>query len=53
MAPGEYLTAKAVGGAVIFAAVGSEPEKAQEKFRSFIAQGVEVTQKIKLWDVRR
>lgn len=47
--PGEYLTAKAVAGAVIFAAVTQEPEKAPEKFRSFITQGVEVTQKIKLW----
>jgi hypothetical protein len=47
--PGEYLTAKAVSGAVIFAAVAPEPEKAPEKFKSFIAQGVEVTQKIKLW----
>ena len=50
--PGEYLTAKAVSGAVIFAAVCAEPEKAPEKFKSFIAQGVEVTHKIKLWEAR-
>src|ERR1019366_1277634 len=48
--PGEFLTAKAVSGAVIFAAVAKEPEKAPEKFRAFIAQGLEVTQRIKLWD---
>jgi hypothetical protein len=48
--PGEFLTAKAVAGAVIFAAVAKEPENAPEKFRAFVAQGLEVTQRIKLWD---
>ncbi|MGD0776874.1 MAG: hypothetical protein ABSC05_28995 [Candidatus Solibacter sp.] len=48
--PGEFLTAKAVSGAVIFAAVGKEPEKAPEKFKSFVAQGVEVTKRVKLWE---
>jgi hypothetical protein len=48
--PGEFMTAKAVTGAVIFAAVATEPEKAAEKFRAFLAQGIEVTRKIKLWD---
>jgi hypothetical protein len=50
--PGEFLTAKAVSGAVIFAAVAREPEKAPEKFRSFVAQGVEVTNRVKLWEPR-
>ena len=48
--PGEFLAAKAVSGAVIFAAVAKEPEKAPEKFRSFVAQGVEVTNRVKLWE---
>jgi len=48
--PGEFLTAKAVAGAVIFAAVTTQPEKAPEKFQSFIAQGVDVTTRIKLWE---
>ena len=48
--PGDYLTAKAVSGAVIFAAVSPAPEKAPDQFKSYIAQGVEVTQKIKLWE---
>lgn len=48
--PGEFLTAKAVAGAVIFAALGKEPERAPEKFRSYVAQGVEVTNRVKLWD---
>jgi hypothetical protein len=47
--PGEFLAAKAVSGAVIFAAVQKEPEKAPEKFKQFIAQGVDVTVRIKLW----
>ena len=51
--PGEFLAAKAVSGAVIFAAVASEPEKAPEKFRSFVAQGVEVTNRVKLWELKR
>jgi hypothetical protein len=50
--PGEYLPAKAVSGAVIFAAVAQEPERAPEKFRSFVAQGVEVTNRVKLWEPR-
>jgi hypothetical protein len=48
--PGEYLTAKAVSGAVVFAAVANEPEKAPEKFNNFLTQGLEVTVKIKLWE---
>ena len=51
--PGEFLTAKAVGGAVIFAAVAQEPEKAPERFRSFVAQGVEVTNRVKLWEIKK
>lgn len=47
--PGEFLTAKAVSGAVIFAAVSQEPAKAPEKFKQFIAQGVDVTVRIQLW----
>ena len=50
--PGEFLSAKAVCGAVIFAAVAKEPERAPEKFKSFLAQGVEVTNRLKLWEPR-
>jgi len=50
--PGEFLTAKAVAGAVIFAAVAKEPELAPERFRSFVAQGVEVTNRVKIWEPR-
>jgi len=50
--PGEYLAAKAVAGAVIFAACAKQPELAPEKFRSFVAQGVEVTNRVKVWEPR-
>jgi hypothetical protein len=50
--PGEFLAAKAVSGAVIFAAIAKQPERAPERFRSFVAQGVEVTNRVKLWEPR-
>ena len=48
--PGEYMTAKAVGGGIILAAVGKEPEKAEERYRAFISQGAEVAHRIGLWE---
>ena len=50
--PGEFLSAKAVSGAVIFAAVAKEPERAPEKFKIFVAQGVEVTNRVKIFGPR-
>lgn len=47
--PAEYASAKAVGGAVMLAALVTEPEKAPEKFRAYIEQGLEVAEKIHLW----
>jgi hypothetical protein len=47
--PGEHLTAKAVAGAVIMAAV-SDPAQAPEKFRASVTQGLDVTARIKLWE---
>lgn len=51
--PGDFLTAKAVTGAVIFAAVSKDPERAPERFRSFVAQGVEVTNRVKVWEPKK
>lgn len=48
--PGPYLAAKAVSGAVNLAAMSGEPKQAPEKFKSFVAQGVDVTKRIKLWE---
>lgn len=50
VAPGDYLTAKAISGAVNFAAMSGEPKEAPEKFKSFIAQGEDVARRIKLWE---
>ena len=38
--PGEGLTARAVAGAVLMAAVVSEPEKAEEKYQRFLEHGL-------------
>ena len=48
--PGEFAAAKAVSGAVMLSALSKEPEKAPEKFRASVAQGLEVAQRIKLWE---
>src|SRR5215212_8881463 len=50
VAPPELVTAKAVAGAVTLSAVIAEPEKAPEKFRAFIDQGLDVVRRIRLWD---
>jgi hypothetical protein len=47
--PGEFLTAKAVAGAVIAAAVAVEPQRAPERFQGFIAHGLEVAKQLELW----
>lgn len=51
--PGEYLSAKMVSGAVVVAALATEPEKGPEKFQSFISQGLEVARRIKLWEPKQ
>jgi len=48
--PGEHLTARAVVGALLLAAAVSEPEKAMEKHEAFLAQGMDVARRIKLWE---
>ncbi len=47
--PGEYLTAHGVAGAVMLAAVQSQPDKAPEKYRKFLAQGIEVAKGTQRW----
>ncbi len=42
--PPEDLTGKAVNTAITLAAYGTEPERAEEKFRLFVAQGMDVAQ---------
>jgi len=40
--PADNLTAKAVAGAVMLAAVASQPEHAQDKYHFFLEQGVDI-----------
>lgn len=42
VAPSDNLASKAVAGAVMLAAVSREPEKAPDKYRYFLAQGVDI-----------
>jgi hypothetical protein len=47
--PDEHLSAKAVANAIILASVTEAPEKAEETLRGFLAQGLEVSERIGLW----
>jgi hypothetical protein len=49
VAPGEFMTAKAVSGSVTLAAVVDAPEHATEKFKEYIRLGLEVAERTKLW----
>jgi hypothetical protein len=49
--PGEEFTGHAAAGAVMLAAVRSEPEKAAEKQRRFVALGVEIANGARPWQV--
>lgn len=51
--PGENMTGQVVGGAVLLAAVEKEPEKAIERFRSFLNRGIEVAKGTNRWPARR
>jgi hypothetical protein len=43
------VSAKAIAGAVMLAAVAPDPQRAPEEFRAFLEQGMEVVNRIKLW----
>jgi len=47
--PAELLTAKAITGAVVAAAVSGDASKAPERFQGFIAQGLDVVNRLQLW----
>jgi hypothetical protein len=49
VAPGEFMAAKAVAGGVTLAVLATEPEKAEEKFRAYLALGLEVAERTRLW----
>ena len=47
--PGEFLTAQGVAGSVLLAAVLTQPEKAQEKYKQFINTGAEIASGTNRW----
>jgi hypothetical protein len=50
--PPSFATARSVAGAVLIAGVLSEPEKAPEKYRAFLALGIEIANGRKRWKER-
>jgi hypothetical protein len=48
--PPRYAAAKAVFGSLVFSAVTVEPEKAPEKFRKYLSDGMELAERIALWE---
>ena len=47
--PDERMSARAVAGSVVLAAVASEPERAAEKFAAFVQQGLDVATRVGVW----
>ncbi len=47
--PPRYATARAVFGCLILTAVQMEPEKAPEKYQKYLADGLELAERIDLW----
>ncbi len=47
--PGEYMAANAIAGSIVLAAVSEQPEKANERYASFVEQGLVIADKIQLW----
>lgn len=49
MPPAEHISARAVAGSVVLAAVVAEPELAAEKFRAYVQQGLDVADRTGAW----
>jgi hypothetical protein len=47
--PEEFMAARAITGSIVLAAVATEPERAGEKFREYLEQGMVVAEKTDLW----
>ncbi|MQA92173.1 MAG: hypothetical protein GEU90_18435 [Gemmatimonas sp.] len=48
--PPRFATARAVFGSLVLAAVAVQPERAQERFRRFLGFGLELAERIHLWE---
>lgn len=47
--PDPRAAPKAIAGSIVMAAVTTQPEKAPEKFQSFVAQGIDIGRRVGLW----
>lgn len=47
--PGEFMAAKAIAGCIILAAVIDPPEEAEDRYKEYLRQGLEVAEKTALW----
>ncbi len=47
--PPEFAAARAVTGSIMFSAISEPPQEAPARYRQFVAQGLEVARRIKLW----
>lgn len=47
--PPRYATARAIFGCLVLTAVQAEPEKAPEKYQRYLADGLELAERIDLW----
>jgi len=50
VAPPRFVAARAVFGSLVLSAVSVQPERAPERFRRFLAYGLELADRIKLWE---
>jgi hypothetical protein len=48
--PPPFGTSRAVFGSLVLSAVSSEPERGQERLEDFLAKGLELAERIKLWE---
>ena len=48
--PSRFAAAKAVFGSLVFSAVSSDPESAPQRYRRFLAYGLELADRIRLWE---
>ena len=48
--PSRFAAAKAVFGSLVFSAVCREPESAPQRYRRFLSYGVELADRIRLWE---
>jgi hypothetical protein len=48
--PPRFAAAKAISGSLLISGIASEPEKAEEKYDGFLSYGLQLADRIRLWD---